>query len=55
MSRFKEKKPSTDKEKNETKVLLVSFFNDEAYGLRSLHSTLIENGIDARMLFFKVE
>ncbi|HBN07140.1 MAG TPA: hypothetical protein DD435_00330 [Cyanobacteria bacterium UBA8530] len=55
MSRFKEKKPSTDKEKNETKVLLVSFFNDEAYGLRSLHSTLIENGIEARMLFFKVE
>lgn len=37
------------------KVLLVSFFNDEAYGLRSLHSTLIENNIDAHMLFFKVE
>ena len=37
------------------KVLLVSFFNDEAYGIRSLHSTLIENAIDAYMLFFKVE
>jgi anaerobic magnesium-protoporphyrin IX monomethyl ester cyclase len=37
------------------KVLLVSFFNDEAYGLRSLHSTLIENNIDAHMLFFKVK
>ena len=38
-----------------SKVLLVSFFNDEAYGLRSLHSTLVENKIDAHMLFFKVE
>jgi len=37
------------------KVLLVSFFNDEAYGLRSLHATLVENKIDAQMLFFKVE
>lgn len=37
------------------KVLLVSFYNDEAYGLRSLHSTLIKNKIHAQMLFFKVE
>jgi anaerobic magnesium-protoporphyrin IX monomethyl ester cyclase len=37
------------------KILLVSFYNDEAYGLRSLHSTLVQNNVDARMLFFKVE
>jgi hypothetical protein len=37
------------------KVLLVSFYNDEAYGLRSLHSALVQNKVDARMLFFKVE
>lgn len=36
------------------KVLLVSFFNDEAYGVRAIHSNLEENGIDAYMLFFKL-
>ncbi|MDO8504180.1 MAG: radical SAM protein [bacterium] len=45
----------TNYQSKDTKVLLVSFYNDEAYGLRSLHSTLIEKNIDARMLFFKVE
>ena len=36
------------------KVLLVSFFNDEAYGVRSIHSNLIKNGVDTYMLFFKL-
>jgi len=35
------------------KVLLVSFFNELAYGVRVLHSNLIENSIEAYMLFFK--
>ena len=37
------------------KVLVVSFFNDESYGVRSLHANLIENNIDAYMMFFKLE
>lgn len=37
------------------KVLIVSFFNDESYGVRSLHSKLIEDGIDTYMMFFKLE
>tara|TARA_B100000315_G_scaffold231398_1_gene242676 strand:- start:186 stop:527 length:342 start_codon:yes stop_codon:yes gene_type:complete len=37
------------------KVLLVSFFNDEAYGVRVIHSNLIEKNIDAYMLFFKFD
>jgi len=37
------------------KVLLVSFFNDEAYGVRVIHSNLIENNIEAYMLFFKLD
>jgi hypothetical protein len=37
------------------KVLLVSFYNDEAYGVRAIHSNLIENSIDAYMLFFKLD
>ena len=37
------------------KVLLVSFYNEEAYGLRSLHSCLVADNVDARMLFFKIE
>ena len=37
------------------KTLLVSFFNDEAYGLRSIHSTLVLNGFDAKLLFFKLD
>lgn len=36
------------------KVLLVSFFNDEAYGVRAIHSNLIDNNVDAYMLFFKL-
>lgn len=36
------------------KVLLVSFFNDEAYGVRAIHSSLVDKGIDAAMLFFKL-
>jgi len=44
-----------DASRKKIKVLLVSFYNDEAYGLRSLHSTLIKNAVDAYMLFFKVE
>ena len=36
------------------KVLLVSFFNDEAYGVRVIHSNLIKNNIDSYMLFFKL-
>ncbi len=35
------------------KVLLVSLFNDEAYGLRSLHAYLIERMVDTKMMFFK--
>ena len=37
------------------KVLVVSFFNDESYGVRSLHATLVDNNIDAYMMFFKLE
>lgn len=36
------------------KVLLVSFFNDEAYGIRAIHSKLINDNVDAYMLFFKL-
>ncbi len=35
------------------KILLVSFYNDEAYGLRQLHAILSNRGYDARMLFAK--
>ncbi len=35
------------------KVLLVSLFNDEAYGLRSLHAYLIERRVDTIMMFLK--
>lgn len=55
MNDFIKKTPLITEESKGVKVLLVSFFNDEAYGLRSLHSTLVENKIDAHMLFFKVE
>ncbi len=37
------------------KVLLVSFFNDESYGVRSLHATLTDKKIDTQMMFFKSE
>lgn len=33
------------------KILLVSFFNTEAYGLRILHSILTKQGYDVSMLF----
>ncbi len=36
------------------KILLVSFYNDEAYGLRILHSILHHQGHDAEMLFLKL-
>jgi anaerobic magnesium-protoporphyrin IX monomethyl ester cyclase len=36
------------------KVLLVSFFNPEAYGVRTIHSNLIHGNVDAYMLFFKI-
>lgn len=36
------------------KILFISFYNDEAYGLRILHSILNKEGHDAKMLFFKV-
>jgi len=39
--------------RSEMKVLLISFYNVRAYGVRSLHSSLVSCGIDARMLFFK--
>ncbi|MBU1568827.1 MAG: B12-binding domain-containing radical SAM protein [Proteobacteria bacterium] len=35
------------------KILLVSLFNDEAYGLRSLHAHLLERRVNAKMMFFK--
>lgn len=36
------------------KVLLISLYNDESYGLRILHSILVSQGYDARMLFLKI-
>jgi len=36
------------------KVLFVSFYNIEAYGLRQLHSILNSEGYDAKMLFLKL-
>lgn len=36
------------------KVLVVSFFNEESYGVRSLHANLVANNIDAYMMFFKL-
>lgn len=36
------------------KILLVSFYNDEAYGLRLLHSALTEKEFDTKMLFIKL-
>ncbi len=38
------------KSKDKTKVLLVSFYNNEAYGMRILHSILVDK-YDARMLY----
>lgn len=37
------------------KVLIVSFYNTEAYGVRSLHASVVRSGHDAKMLFFKME
>lgn len=39
---------------NNYKILFISFYNDEAYGLRILHSILYHKGYDAKMLFFKL-
>lgn len=36
------------------KVLLVSFYNSEAYGMRAIHSNLIKHNINAYMLFFNL-
>jgi len=36
------------------KVLLISFYNDEAYGLRILHSILVDRGYETKILFFKL-
>jgi len=30
------------------------FFNDEAYGIRSIHAHLIDRKVDARMMFMKL-
>lgn len=40
--------------KNKFKILLVSLYNDEAYGLRILHSVLVNDGFDCRMCFIKL-
>lgn len=39
--------------KSNYKILLISFYNDEAYGLRLLHSILHHQGYDVKMLFLK--
>lgn len=39
--------------KSNFRILLVSFYNTEAYGLRQLHSILYHQGYDAKMLFLK--
>ena len=36
------------------KILFISFYNDEAYGLRILHSIAHNEGHEAKMLFFKL-
>jgi len=41
-------------EKNHVKILFISFYNDEAYGLRILHSIICRQGYDAEMLFLKL-
>ena len=40
--------------KSEYKILFVSLFNDEALGVRLLHSILHHRGYDTKMLFLKV-
>ena len=40
--------------KSEYKILFVSLFNDEALGVRLLHSIIHHRGYDAKMLFLKV-
>ena len=42
-------------EKSNYRILLVSFFNEEAYGLRALHSILHHKGYTTKMLFIKME
>ncbi len=36
------------------KIVFVSFYNDESYGVRILHSILRAAGHDVKMLFFKI-
>lgn len=40
--------------KDKFKVLLVSLYNDEAYGLRILHSILTNEGFDCKLCFVKL-
>mgnify|MGYP003996015213 CR=1 FL=1 len=40
--------------KSDYKILFVTFFNDEALGVRCLHSILHNNGYNVKMLFLKV-
>ncbi len=40
--------------KSDYKILFISLFNDEAIGVRCLHSILHNKGYNARMLFLKI-
>ncbi len=40
--------------KSEYKILFISLFNDEAFGVRLLHAILYHRGYDTKMLFLKV-
>ncbi len=40
--------------KNEYKILIISLFNEEALGVRMLHSILHHEGFNTKMLFLKV-
>jgi len=41
--------------KSEYKILFISLFNEEALGIRLLHSILYHDGYDTKMLFLKVD
>lgn len=40
--------------KSDFRILLISFYNGEALGLRQLHAILHQNGYDSKMLFVKL-
>jgi len=40
--------------KSDIKIILISFYNDEAYGLRLIHSVLSKAGYNTKMLFVKL-